>query len=328
MRQRVSAAFDRFIDIGNQSDQGIASLAKCLEIDIAIDLKGFTTNARTGIFALRSAPIQVSYLGYPGTMGAPYIDYLIADPTFIPDEHQQHYTEKIAYLPDSYQVNDSHRQISERQFTRSEVGLPDAGFVFCCFNNNFKITPDVFDIWMQLLKRIDGSVLWLFEDNTQAKQNLLNEAIKRGITANQLVFAPRMDLPDHLARHRLADLFLDTFYCNAHTTASDALWADLPVLTCLGKTFAGRVATSLLNAIGLTELITHSHEEYQALAVELATRPEKLDSIKRLLAHNRITHPLFNAALFTRHIENAYILMQARHQSSLLPDHIYARKNK
>jgi len=325
MRQRVSAAFDRFIDVNNQPDQDIATLARNLEIDIAVDLKGFTEGGRTSIFALRPAPIQVNYLGYPGTMGAPYIDYLIADPTLITAEYQQHYTEKISYLPDTYQVNDSHRRISERQFTRSEVGLPDEGFVFCCFNNNFKITPDVFDIWMQLLKQVEGSVLWLFKGNAQATQNLLNEARKRGIVPERLIFAPRMDLPDHLARHRLADLFLDTFYCNAHTTASDALWAGLPVLTYLGDTFAGRVAASLLNAIGLPELITHSHEEYQALALELATNPEKLASIKRQLAKNRLTHPLFDTALFTRHIEDAFTQMWERHQKSLLPDHIYVR---
>ena len=322
MRLRVSSAFDRFLEVENQSDQDIATLARNLEIDIAIDLKGFTTGARTGIFALRPAPIQVNYLGYPGTMGAAYIDYLIADPVLIPLEHQRHYTEKIVYLPDSYQVNDSHRRISQRQFTRSEVGLPAEGFVFCCFNNSFKITPDIFDIWMQLLNQVKGSVLWLLAGNTQAEQNLQKEAMQRGIAPERLVFAPRMDLPEHLARHRLADLFLDTFYCNAHTTTSDALWAGLPVLTYLGDTFAGRVAASLLNAIGLSELITHSHEEYQTLAIELAANPAQLASLKQKLAQNRLTHPLFNTKLFTRHIEDAYTQMWERHQAALLPDHI------
>lgn len=326
MRQRLSAAFDRFLDVRDQQDRDIADLARSLEIDIAIDLKGFTTQARTGIFALHPAPIQVNYLGYPGTMGAPYIDYLIADPTLIPVEHQQYYSEKIAYLPDSYQVNDTQRKISKRQFSRIEAGLPDKGFVFCCFNNNYKITPVIFDIWMQLLKQTEGSVLWLLEGNAQAKQNLQHEAKRRGIEPERLVFAKRMDLPDHLARHQLADLFLDTFFCNAHTTASDALWAGLPVLTCMGDTFAGRVAASLLTAIGLPDLITRTHEEYQALALHLAKNPERVFLIRQQLAKNRITHPLFNSALFTRYIEDAFIQMRERHQQSLLPAHLYARK--
>ncbi len=326
MRQRLNTAFDRFIDVHHQSDAEICALARSLEIDIAIDLKGFTGNARTGIFALRPAPVQVNYLGYPGTMGAPYMDYLIADPTLIPLEHQPYYTEKIAYLPDSYQVNDSHRQISARLYTRSEVGLPEAGFVFCCFNNNYKITPVVFDIWMQLLKQVEGSVLWLYEGNPWATQNLLSEAAKRGVAPERLVFAKRMDLPEHLARHRLADLFLDTFYCNAHTTASDALWAGLPVLTLLGDTFAGRVAASLLNAIGLPELITHTHDEYKTLALALATQPDKLALLRQQLAKNRTTQPLFNTERYTRHIEEAYTRMWQRHQEALVPEHMYVGK--
>jgi len=327
MRQRVSTAFDRFVDVQHMSDQDIANLARSLEIDIAIDLKGITAGARTGIFALRPAPIQISYLGYPGTMGAPYIDYLIADPTLIPVEQQRHYSEKIVYLPNTYQVNDSHKRIAERQFTRAEVGLPDTGFVFCCFNNNFKITPVVFDIWMQLLKQVKGSVLWLFDGNAKSTLNLRNEAIARGIAAERIVFAKRMDLPEHLARHKLADLFLDTFFYNAHTTASDALWSGLPVITCIGETFASRVAASLLNAIGMPELITHSSEEYLSLALALATDPERLASIRQKLEKNRSTHPLFNTRLFTRHIENAYTQMWKQHQASLLPDHIYVNSN-
>ena len=327
MRQRLSASFDRFLDVSNQSDQDIATLAQSLEIDIAINLKGFTSGLRMGIFALHPAPIQVNYLGCPGTMGAPYMDYLIADSTLIPAEQLKHYSEKIAFLPDSYQVNDSHRNISERQFTRSEVGLPEDGFVFCCFNSDYKITPTVFDIWMQLLNQVEGSVLWLLEGNALVGQNLRSEAVKRGIAPERIVFSRRMDLPDHLARHRLADLFLDTFYCNAHTTASDALWTGLPVLTYLGDTFAGRVAASLLNAIGLPELITHSHEEYKTLALRLATTPEELAAIKQKLALNRDTHPLFNTALFTRNIESAFTRMWRRHQDSLLPEHIYVEEN-
>jgi len=324
MRQRIITAFDHFIDIRNQPDQEIATLARHLEIDVAIDLTGHTSNSRIGIFARHLAPIQVKFLGDPGTTGAPYIDYLIADPTVIPVEHQQHYSEKIAYLPNSYLVNGSHRQISERQFTRSEFGLPDEGFIFCGFNVNFKISPIIFNTWIKILKQVEGSVLWLTEGNAQVRHNLRNEARKRGIAPERLVFAKRMDLlSDHLARYQLADLFLDTFIFNAHTTASDSLWAGLPVLTYLGEAFPGRVAASLLNAIGLPELITHSHEEYQALAIELATNPKKLAMIKQQLAKNRGTHPLFNAVLFTRHIEDAFTQMWERHQASLLPDHIY-----
>lgn len=326
MSQRIRSAFDRFMEVKNESDQAIAALARSLEIDIAVDLKGLTQGLRTGIFALRAAPIQVNYLGYPGTMGASFIDYIIADPVIIPNAHQRYYIEKVVYLPNSYQVNDSHRQIAEHQFTRNEAGLPAQGFVFCCFNNNYKITSDVFDIWMQLLSQVKESVLWLFEDNTLAKQNLQNEAVKRGIIPERIVFAKRMNLPDHLARHRLADLFLDSFYCNAHTTASDTLWAGLPLLTCLGDTFASRVAASLLHAIGLPELVTHSHAEYQARALELALNPEKLAAIKAQLAKNRATHPLFNTPLYVQHIEDAFAQMWQRHQKSLLPDHIYVRK--
>jgi len=319
MRKRLEKAFDRFIDVRTRSDSEIAALAKNLEIDIAIDLKGFTQDARMGIFALRPAPVQVGYLGYPGTMGASYIDYLIADPILIPEEHKRFYTEKIVTLPDSYQVNDSSRKISEKVFTRREMGLPEEGFVFCCFNNSFKITPDVFALWMRLLHEVPGSVLWLLEGNPTSAKNLRAEAGSRGIAEHRLVFAKRMELADHLARHRLADVFLDTFYYNAHTTASDALWAGLPVVTCLGETFAGRVAASLLNAIGLPELITHSREEYEALALELATSPQKLSAIRRRLAQNRTTQPLFDTALFARHIEEAYVKMWERSQTGLLP---------
>ena len=241
MRTRLEKSFDRFIEAGALSDKDVALLARSLEIDIAVDLNGFTQGSRTNVFALRSAPIQVNYLGYPGTMGAGYIDYLIADSTLIPEGQQQHYTEKIAYLPDTYQVNDSKRLIAEKLFTKTECGLPEEGFVFCCFNNNFKFTPEIFDIWMRLLSRVEGSVLWLFEGNAAAAKNLRAEAQARGVTPERLVFAKRADLSEHLARHRLADLFLDTLPCNAHTTASDALWAGLPVLTCLGQTFAGEL---------------------------------------------------------------------------------------
>jgi len=276
MRKRVAAAFDKFIDVRNQSDQDIALLSRKLEIDIAVDLNGFTKNARTGIFAFRAAPLQVNYLGYPGTMGAKYIDYLIADKTLIPEGNQKHYSEKIVYLPNSYQVNDTKRHISEKIFTREELGLPKTSFVFCCFNNNYKITPNTFDGWIRILKQVEGSVLWLLEDNPIATRNLTKEAVKRGIDANRLIFAKRMPLSEHLARHRHADLFLDTLPYNAHTTASDALWAGLPVLTCAGGAFASRVAASLLKAVQLPELIRSTQEEYERIAVDLATHPERL----------------------------------------------------
>ena len=321
MQVRVSQAFDQFINVTAMSDEAVARISRKLGIDIAVDLKGLTTDARIGIFSYRAAPIQVSYLGYPGTLGTDYIDYLIADKTLIPIESQQHYSEKIVYLPNSYQVNDRHRVIAQTQFTKQELGLPQDGFVFCCFNNNFKITPDVFDTWVRILKAVDKSVLWLFQDNPTAATNLQKEAALRGLDPARLVFATRMDLPQHLARHKAADLFLDTLPYNAHTTASDALWAGLPVLTCMGESFASRVAASLLNAIGLPELITQTPEDYEALAIELATNPGKLQSIKAKLAANRLSTPLFDTALFTKHIEAAYVQMNERYQDDLPPDH-------
>ena len=328
MRKRVVSAFDRFIDVRNYSDKEVALLSRELGVAIAVDLKGFTTNCRTGIFALRAAPIQVNYLGYPGTMGASYIDYLIADHILIPEESRQFYTEKIAYLPNSYQVNDRTRQISDRVFTREEFGLPKTGFVFCCFNNNYKITPSTFDGWMRLLKQVDGSVLWLLEDNAKAAEHLRREAVRRGVLSERLIFANRMVLPDHLARHRLADLFLDTSPYNAHTTASDALWAGLPVLTCIGESFASRVAASLLNAIQLPELITSTQAEYEALALELATNPKKLHTIKQKLEKNRLTTPLFDTGLFTGDIEKVYMAMYERYLADLPPEHILSPINK
>ena len=267
---------------------------------------GFTQDARTNVFARRPAPIQVNYLGYPGTMGASYIDYIIADQTVIPDELRKFYSEKIVVLPNTYQANDRKRVISDQVFTRADLGLPSQGFVFCCFNNNYKITPRIFDSWMRILKQVDGSVFWLLEDNATAASNLKKRGFGAGISPERLVFAKRVPLPEHLARHQLADLFLDTFPYNAHTTASDALWAGLPVLTCIGETFAGRVAASLLNAIRLPELITTTLEAYEQMAIDLATHPEKLAAIKHKLAENRFTTPLFDTKLFTKHIEAAY----------------------
>jgi len=322
MRKRLEASFERFINVEKWGDEQIANLVRDLEIDILIDLKGFTTDSRTGILSRRPAPIQVSYLGYPGTMGAEYIDYIIADQTVIPENSKQCYCEKIIYLPNSYQVNDSKRSISDRAVTRAELGLPPGSFVFCCFNNNYKITPRIFDCWMRILKQVQDSVLWLLEDDATAAANLRNEAVARDVNAERLIFAKRIPLPEHLARHRCADLFLDTLPYNAHTTASDALWAGLPVLTCLGETFAGRVAASLLNALRLPELIATTPQGYEQTAIDLATYPEELMVIKRRLAERRLTAPLFDTKAFTKHIEAAYTAMYERGQAGLPPDHI------
>ena len=323
MRKRVSAAFDQFVDVRTKSDQEVALLSRNMGIDIAVDLKGFTQDQRVGIFSYRAAPIQVNYLGYPGTMGAEYIDYLIADRTLIPGASQQHYSEKIVYLPNSYQVNDRKRQIADKRFSREELGLPQAGFVFCCFNNSYKITPGTFDGWMRILKQVDGSVLWLLEDHPAAAGNLRKEAEARGVSADRLIFARRMPLSEHLARQRAADLFIDTLPCNAHTTASDALWAGLPVLTCAGEAFASRVAASLLHAIHLPELITSTQEEYEQLAIALATDPGRLAGIGQKLEANRLTTPLFDTDLFAKHIEAAYTQMYERYQADLPPEHVH-----
>ena len=320
MRQRLEKSFDYFIEVGNKSDIETAQLSRSLNIDIAVDLKGFTKDLRAGIFAHRAAPIQVNYLGYPGTMGADYIEYIIADKTLIPLDAQSCYSEKVVYLPNSYQVNDRGRLISERQFTRLELGLPEDRFVFCCFNNNYKILPATFDGWMRILKAVEGSVLWLLQDNLWAVENLKKEAQKQGIDAKRLVFADRMPLSEHLARHCQANLFLDTFPYNAHTTASDALWTGLPVLTLMGQSFASRVAASLLNAMGSPELVTNTREEYEALAIELAMNPKKLADIKLKLTNNRLTTPLFDTPLFARHLESAYIKMYEQYLKGFPPE--------
>ena len=322
MRQRLEKSFDQFIEVGRKSNVEIAKLSRDLNIDIAVDLKGFTHDARTGIFAHRAAPIQVNYLGYPGSLGAEYIDYIIADKTLISPELQSCYSEKVIYLPNSYQVNDRKRLISDRKFTRQELGLPEHGFVFTCFNNNYKILPTTFEGWMRILKAVEGGVLWLLQDNSWAVENLKKEAKKQGIAPDRLVFAERLPLSEHLARQRQADLFLDTFPYNAHTTTSDALWAGLPVLTLMGQSFASRVAASLLNAVGLPELITSTQEEYEALAIELALNPKKLEEIKLKLVNNRMTTPLFDTLSFTKNIESAYINMHGRYHAGLGPDHI------
>ena len=320
MHERLQKSFEYFNDVRSKSDIEVAAMLRGGEIDIAVDLKGFTYGCRPSIFAQRAAPIQVNYLGYPGTTGADYMDYIIGDAEVIPVGHDAFYTEKVVRLPDTFQVNDSKRALSERALSRAEARLPESAFVFCCFNNNYKITPDVFDVWMRLLKRVEGSVLWLLEDNAAAARNLRLEAKSRGVQADRLVFAARVLPPDHLARHKLADLFLDTLPCNAHTTASDALWAGLPLLTCRGNAFPGRVAASLLRAIGLPELITDNLAAYEALALKLATTPSMLNELKAKLARNRDTYPLFDTDRFRRHIESAYVKMYERYQRGEPPE--------
>jgi predicted O-linked N-acetylglucosamine transferase (SPINDLY family) len=313
MRARLEKACEHFLDVGQMTDHEVAALLRARKTDIVVDLKGFTKEARTRILALRPAPIQVNYLGYPGTMGAPYIDYLIADKIVIPEQDRSSYAESVVYLPDSYQCNDSRRAIADTTPSRSDLGLPETGFVFCSFNNAYKITPEIFDVWMRILARTKGSVLWLLETNPVAARNLRKEAEARGIARERLVFAPWCaSQADHLARLRQADLFLDTLPCGAHTTASDALWAGVPVLTCIGRTFAGRVAASLLHAIGLPQMATSSMKEYEAWAIALSENPAGLAGIKAKLIRNRSICPLFDTVRSTRHLEAAYSEMVNR----------------
>jgi len=289
-----------------------------------IDLQGFTQGARTNVFALRPAPIQVNYLGYAGTTGASYIDYLIADKTLIPFSHQRYYSEKIAYLPNSYMPHDAlQRSIADQTFKRSQFGLPKDAIVFSCFNNAYKLNPDIFDVWMRILTKVPESVIWLSRTGRTAIANLKTEAANAGVDPARLIFADRLaSTAEHLARHQLADLFLDTLPYNAHTTASDALWAGLPVLIFIVETFPGRVAASLLNAIGLPELITTTLEAYEKMAIDLAAHPEKLTALKDKLAENRFTTPLFDTNVFTKHIEAAYTEMYRRYKAELTPDQI------
>jgi protein O-GlcNAc transferase len=319
MRRRLIAAFEHFLPVAEKSDAEIAALLREREIDIAIDLKGYTDQSRPAIFAWRPAPLQVNYLGFPATMGAAYMDYIIADPVVIPQSDQVHYTEKVVYLPHSYQPNDRTRRVAENTPNRAQAGLPQTGFVFCCFNSSYKIQPQLFDIWMRLLADVEGSVLWLLEDNPSVQRNLIREAVARGVAAERLVFAPRTTVQEHLARHTLADLFLDTLPYNAHTTASDALWMVLPLLTCTGATFPSRVAASLLLTMGLPELVTSSLSEYENLARRLATAPAELAAIRSKLARNREAAPLFDVAQFTRQLESAYTTMWERQQSDQAP---------
>jgi predicted O-linked N-acetylglucosamine transferase (SPINDLY family) len=321
MTTRVAGALDEFIDVRGLSDESVARLAREHEIDIAVDLGGYTTHSRTGIFALRAAPIQVNYIGYLGTMAVDYIDYIIADTILIPESERRFYSEKVAYIP-SFQSNDAERQFSDRPLTRTDLGLPEQGFVFCCFNNNFKILPDVFNSCGRIVNSTAGSVIWLHAANEVAIKNLRAAAARIGIDRERIIIARPVERPEYLARLRLADLFLDTLPYNAGTTASDALWTGLPVLTRIGETFAGRVGASLLTAIGLPELITSSPFEYENMAIQLAHNHDQLNSIRRKLADNRLATPLFDTEQFAAHIEAAYTSMYERWQADLPPDHI------
>jgi protein O-GlcNAc transferase len=309
MRARLASAFDRFVDIHALPHRKAAELIHADAIDILIDLKGHTYHARPAIAAHRPAPVQVSYLGYPATMGADFIDYIIVDPFVVPSSQQPFFSERLVHLPGSYQVNDRRREVASAHASRQDYGLPDAGLVLCSFNNSYKISPAFFDIWMRLLRSVPGSVLWLLEANALVKDNLRSEAEKRDVDPGRLIFAPVVPSADHLGRHRHADLFLDTLPCNAHTTASDALWAGLPVLTCSGDTFAGRVAGSLLMAIGAPELITGSLEDYEQMALALVRDPQRLIGLRRKLEENRDSSALFNLPKCTEHIEAAYARM-------------------
>jgi predicted O-linked N-acetylglucosamine transferase (SPINDLY family) len=314
MHRRLRRSFDQFVDVAQDSDADVARRINALEIDLAVDLMGFTRDCRPGVFAHRPAPIQINYLGFPATMGASFIDYAIVDAHVVPPDQKPHFAEHLVYLPGCYQVNDGKRVIGEPTPSRAECGLPRDAFVFACFNNTHKISPRIFDVWMRLLRQVPGAVLWLLGDNVWASANLRREAAARNIAPDRVIFAPRCPSAEHMARHRLADLFLDTLPYNAHVTASDALWAGLPVLTCMGRSFSSRVAGSLLHAVGLPELVTETLEEYEALALRLAGNAQLLGALRARLAQQRLTAPLFDAIRYCRQLESAYELMWARFQ--------------
>ena len=321
--QRIVKAFDRFIDVSQMSDPELTAYAREQQLDIAINLGGYTAGNRNNVFAHRVAPVQVNYLGYPGTMGAEYMDYLITDSVVCPPGSEAWYTERLARLPHCFMPHDSRQAISEQMPSRREFDLPEQGFVFCCFNNHHKISPEVFDIWMRLLKQVEGSVLWLSDGPDLMKDNLRREACSRGVEAGRLVFARRVEqMADHLARYRLADLFVDTLPYNAQTTACDALWAGVPVLTRTGLSFSSRVAASLLHAIGLPELVTDSPEAYETLALGLAREPTRLQAIRAKLAEQKLTCPLFDTNTLVRDVEKIYTAMYKRVIDGLPPDNI------
>jgi protein O-GlcNAc transferase len=320
LRARIVRSLDRFHDAALDGDRDVAELLNGLDVHIAVDLNGLTRGGRPGVLAHRPAPVQVAYLGYAGTTGAAFIDYVLADATVLPFDQQPFFTEKIVHLPDCYHLSDTTRRVASDLPARSRLGLPETAPVFCCFNQSYKITAAVFEVWTRLLARVDGSVLWLSPTNELAAANLRREAAARGIDPDRLIFAPRLErIEDHLARHRRADLFLDTLPYGAHSTAIDALWAGLPIVTSTGAAFAGRVGTSLVGALGLPELATASLDDYEALAFRLATDASLLQSIRGKLERNRTTHPLFDSDRSRRHIEAAYATMWDIHQRGESP---------
>ncbi len=310
LRQRMVDTFDHFIDARLMDSRKIAELMREMEVDVAIDLAGFTADSRSEVFGMRPAPVQVNYLGYPGTMGTRYMDYIVADRHVIPPEHAQFYNDKVVYLPDAYLPAASGLKIADRTPTRAECGLPEVGVVFCSFNHDYKIAPHVFAVWMNLLREVPGSVLWLMSRSPLSQENLRKEAAARGVAPERLVFAQRVPMvEDHLARYRQADLFLDTHPYNAHTTCADALMAGLPVVTCMGGAFPSRVAGSLLHAAGIPELVTHSLADYEALALQLARDPARLAALKAKLIASQPTNALCDADSFCRNLEAVYTSM-------------------
>jgi predicted O-linked N-acetylglucosamine transferase (SPINDLY family) len=322
LQRRVIDAVESFVDVFGIDDDRLVALIKEKKIDILVNLDSPDNKIRSDVYLRRPAPLQVNYLGFPGTGAAPNCDYLIADPIVVPPDSRRWFMEKIVYLPDCYQPNDSKREIAARPMSRREAGLADEAFVFCCFNNNLKLNPDTFDAWSQILLATPGSVIWLFQSSATAIGHLRREAEARGIDPSRLVFAKRVEPAEHLARHRLADLFLDSWPYGAHTTGSEALWAGLPVLTRVGETFASRVASSLLTAVGLPELIAPSREAFVATAIDLAANPDRLKALREKLERNRLSAPLFDTELYTRRLESAFEAMHARRVAGLPPDDI------
>jgi len=322
LREQLVRDVDKFTDVHKMSDAQVMSLAREHQLDIAVDLTGYTKHTRSQLFAYRLAPIQINFLGYPGTMGAKFMDYIVADNVVIPAEQRQFYSENVIYLPHTYLPSDDKRLITQIETKRSDFSLPDDAFVFCCFNNNYKIGPIEFNIWMRLLKQVDGSVLWLLRANKWAESNLCKEAERRGVDANRLIFADRLPHREHLARHKHGDVFIDTFNYNAHTTSSEALWAGLPVVTKVGKQFAARVAASLLEAVGLPELITKTEREYESLLLNLATNDVKLKELKEKLAYNIVEQPLFDTVGYTRGFEKALEAAYMSYLRGLEPEDI------
>jgi predicted O-linked N-acetylglucosamine transferase (SPINDLY family) len=321
-RRRLEHAVDRFIDVGRQSNIEVATLARSLNVDIAVELSGYTQDSRPEIMALRAAPVQIGYLGYLGTTGASYMDYIIADAIVITPDSERNYSEKVIYLPDTHQANPSSRHVADRVFTRKELRLPARGFVFCCFNTTYKISPAMFAGWMRILKAVRDSVLLLYADHEGTVHNLRAHAQQCGVDPDRIVFGDRMAPELYLARFRAADLFLDTFPYNAGTTASDALWCGVPVLTMTGESFASRIAASLLMALGVPELITSAPQQYEVLAIELGSNPKRYAAIKARVDVNRSTGALFDTSRFTGNVETAFIAAYERHQAGLPPDHI------